>query len=79
MFYKLIDENTIKSAPNPLSINGKDVFTNSEEILNKQGYFKLKITDYPQDGNVYEPKYILEDNNILQYWLKIDEAGEMLE
>ena len=77
MFYKLINENTIKSAPNPLSVNGKDVFTNSEEILNAEGYFKLRIADYPQDGNVYEPKYILEDNIIIQDWVKVEE-GEVV-
>lgn len=77
MFYKLIDENTIKSAPNPLSIDGKDVFTNSEEILNIQGYFKLKPLEYPQDGEIYEPKYRLEDNIIIQDWVKLEE-GEVV-
>ena len=79
MFYKLIDENTVKSVPNPLSVNGKDVFTNSEEILNAQGYFKLETSEYPQDGSIYEPRYTLEGNVIVQYWVKIEEAGDRIE
>ena len=75
MFYKLVDEKRIKSAPNPLLIDGNDVFTTSEEIFNTQGYFKLEISEYPQDGDVYEPQYRLEDNIIVQFWVKIEESG----
>lgn len=72
MFYKFIDENTIKKAPKPLKIGGKDVFTNSEEIHNEQGYFKLLGTEYPQDEKYYESKYILEDNVIRQVWVEVE-------
>lgn len=70
MFYKLINETTIKKAPNPLKINGKDIFTNSEEIHNKFGYYKLQHTEMPQDGKIYEPRYTLEGNAIVQSWVE---------
>ena len=72
MFYKFIDENTIKLAPHPLSIDGRDVFTNDEKIYNEQGYFRLKSAEYPQDDNIYECKYVLKDNVIVQSWENIE-------
>lgn len=72
MFYKFIDESTIKRAPKPLSINGKDVFTNSEEIHNENGYFRLVVIDYPQDEKTYKPIYTMKDNTIVQGWLETD-------
>ena len=69
MFYKFIDENTIEIAPKPLKIDGKDVFTNSEEIYNEQGYFKLIQADYPQDDKFYMPVYELKNNAIVQDWV----------
>lgn len=68
MFYKIINETTIKKAPKPLKIDGKDVFTNSEKIHNEQGYFRLIQAEYPQDDNFYFPKYKLEGNVIVQEW-----------
>ncbi len=72
MFYKLIDENTIRKAPKPLKIGGKDVFTNSEKIHNEQGYYKVVKTEYPQDEKYYESKYLLEDNTIRQVWVEVE-------
>ena len=72
MFYSFIDENTIKRAPRPLNIDGKDVFTNSEKIHNKQGYFKLVEADYPQDDKNYKPTYSLQDNVIVQAWTEVE-------
>ena len=69
MFYKYINENTIKIAPNPLVIDGKHIFTNSEEIYNENGYYKLVQTEYPQDEKSYEVKYVLKDNAIHQLWV----------
>lgn len=68
MFYKLINENTIKRAQKPLKINGKDVFTNSEQIHNEQGYYRLVQTEYPQDMKNYEPIYQKQGNTIIQSW-----------
>ena len=72
MFYKLIDQNTIRKAPRPLNIGGKDVFTNSEEIHNNQGYYRLINTEYPQDEKAYQPIYSLENNIIVQGWVEIE-------
>ncbi len=81
MFYKLIDQNTIRKAPKPLNIGGKDVFTNSEEIHNEQGYYRLVNTEYPQDEKAYQPIYSLENNVIVQGWdvVEITEIEELPE
>lgn len=70
MFYALINETTIKKAPNPLKINGKDIFTNNEKIHNDNGYFKLIQAEYPQDDKFYFSKYKLEGNVIVQEWVE---------
>lgn len=72
MFYKFIDQNTIRKAPRPLNIGGKDVFTNSEEIHNSQGYYRLINTEYPQDEKAYQPIYSLENNAIVQGWVEVE-------
>ena len=69
MFYQFINETTIKKAPKPLKIDGKDVFTNSEQIHNEQGYFRLLTSDYPQDDNFYFPKYKQIGTLIVQEWV----------
>ncbi len=73
MFYKFINENTIETAPKPLKIDGKDIFTNSEEIYNGQGYFKLIQEEYPQDDKFYISTYELRDNVIFQSWVLAEE------
>ena len=72
MFYKFIDQNTIRKAPKPLNIGGKDVFTNSEEIHNSQGYYRLVNTEYPQYEKAYQPIYSLENNVIVQGWVEVE-------
>ena len=72
MYYQLVNETSIKKAPIPLVIDGKDVFTNDEKIYNSQGYFALTSADYPNDKKNYTSKYILKDNNILQVWEEIE-------
>lgn len=74
MFYKIIDENTIKKAPKPLKIGGKDVFTNSEEVYNGQGYYRLIYTKYPQDNKTYKPTYMLENNVIVKGWVETEDT-----
>ena len=71
MFYQFINETTIKKAPIPLKIGGKDVFTNSEQIHNGQGYYRLIQTDYPQDDKYYEARYELQQNVIVQSWVEV--------
>mgnify|MGYP003291412151 CR=1 FL=1 len=72
MFYKFIYQNTIRKAPRPLNIGGKDVFTNSEKIHNSQGYYRLINTEYPQDEKAYQPIYSLENNAIVQGWVEFE-------
>lgn len=70
MFYKLIDEKTVEKASNPLCIDGKHIFTNSKEVFNENGFYKLVNTEYPQDDKYYESKYVLQDNIIVQTWVE---------
>lgn len=70
MFFKLINATTIQKAPKPLKIDGKDVFTNSEQIHNEQGYFRLLTSDYPQDDKYYQPKYRQQGLYIIQDWVE---------
>ena len=76
MFYKFINENTIRKAPIPLNIDGKDVFTNSENIHNQQGYYAIKTTDCPQNEKSYRPIYELKDNLIIQKWEEVEVEGD---
>ena len=71
MFYQFINEQTIKKAPKPLKIGGKDVFTNNEQIHNEQGYFRLLTSEYPQDEKHYEARYELQGNVIVQSWVEV--------
>lgn len=71
MFYKFVDETTIKRAPNPLKVNGKDIFTNSEKTHNENGYYRLVEAEYPQDEKCYEPRYTKQGNEIVQSWVEV--------
>ncbi len=70
MFYKLINETTIKKAPKPLKIDDRAVFTNSEQIHNEQGYYRLLTSDYPQDDKYYKAKYKQIGTLIIQEWVE---------
>lgn len=74
MFYKIIDENTIQKAPKLLKIVGKDIFTNSKEIYNEQGYYRLIDTEYPQNDKTYKPTYKLDNGVIIQGWVETQDA-----
>lgn len=76
MFYKYINEDTIKIAPNPLVVNDTHIFTNSEEIYNENGYYRLVQTEYPDDEKYYEIQYVLEDNIIRQVWVESKEIEQ---
>ncbi len=80
MFFKIIDKYTVEKAPNPLKIDGKDVFTNSEETHNSLDYFKVVETEYPKDDKAYRPIYTLGENAILREWeeLVVNEVEEEL-
>lgn len=71
MFFKIIDKYTVKKTPRPLKIDGKDVFTTSEEIHNGQGYFRVENAEYPNDDKAYRPVYKMGDNAILQTWEEV--------
>lgn len=71
MFFKLIDNQTVEKAPRPLKIEGKDVFTTSEEIHNGQGFYRVEASDYPEDDKNYKPIYEMGDNVILQTWEEV--------
>ena len=79
MFFKIIDNYTVEKAPRPLKIDGKDVFTTSEEIHNEQGFYKVVNAEYPQDEKAYRPIYTMGEGVILQEWEEIvvnEEANE---
>ena len=71
MFFKIIDNYTIEKAPRPLKIEGKDVFTTSEEIHARLGFYKVVETDYPNDEKAYRPIYTMGEGVILQTWEEI--------
>lgn len=75
-FYELITRTQIKSAPRPLRIDGKDIFTTDETIYNENGYYRLEQEPYPKDEtHYYNPYYELIDNVIWQKW----EQGNLIE
>lgn len=74
MFFKLIDKYTVEKAPRPLKIEGKDVFTTSEEIHNEQGFYRVVNAEYPNDEKAYRPIYKIVENAILQEWEEIPES-----
>ena len=71
MFFKLTDNNTIEKAPRPLKIEGKDVFTTSEEIHATLGFYKVVESEYPNDDRVYTPIYAMGDGAIFQTWEEV--------
>ena len=73
MFYKIIDENTLEKFVNPLKVDGKHIFTNSEEVLNSNGYYKVIMTPYPEEeeeNTYFVSKYAVMDNMIYRIWEK---------
>lgn len=81
MFYRLVDERTIEKVSNPLCVNGRHIFTNSEKVFNENGYYKLQTAEYPQDDKLYESNYTLQDNIIIQNWVEVElpEVDEILD
>lgn len=71
MFFKLKDNNTVEKAPRPLKIDGKDVFTTSEETHNKQGFYRVVNAEYPNDKKAYRPIYTMGEGVILQSWEEV--------
>jgi hypothetical protein len=76
MFFKIIDKYTVVKTPRPLKIEGKDVFTTSEEIHNEQGYFRVENAEYPNDDKAYRPIYKIGEGAILQEWEEIPSEAE---
>lgn len=72
MFYKLLDEYTVEKFKNPLRVEGKHIFTNSEKILNENGYYRVVIDEQPEiileENQYWNNKYIVIDNIIHKIW-----------
>ena len=79
MFFKIIDKYTVEKAPRPLKIEGKDVFTTSEEIHKEQGFYKVVNAEYPNDSKPYRPIYTMGEGAIMQTWeeMAMDEVNEV--
>ena len=71
MFFKLNNDNTVEKAPRPLKIEGKDVFTTSEEIHNEHGFYRVVNAEYPNNNKAYRPIYTMGDGVILQTWEEV--------
>lgn len=72
MFYKLVDEYTIEKFKNPLRVEGKHIFTNSEKILNENGYYRVVMDEQPEtileENQYWNNKYVVIDNIIHKIW-----------
>ena len=77
MFFKIIDKHTVEKAHRPLKLDGKDVFTTSEEIHNEQGFYRVVNAEYPNDEKAYRPIYTMGDGVILQTWEEIENTEEL--
>lgn len=71
MFFKLIDKYTVEKAPRPLKIEGKDVFTNSEQTHNEQGFYRVVNAEYPEGEKAYRPVYTMGEGAITQTWEEV--------
>lgn len=69
-FAKSEDGISLKFAPSEFDYEGVHYnATNSEEIYNAMGYFRLERTEAPsKDGFYFTPFYELENNVLLQKW-----------
>jgi len=75
-YFELINRNTIKPAPNPLRIDGRDIITTYEAVYNANGYYRVEREPYPDDTEyICTPYYELKNNVITQKW----EQGEKIE
>ena len=69
-FAKSEDGISLEFAPSEFEFNGvRYNATNSEEVYNKIGYFRLERTEAPtKDGFYYVPFYEEENGALLQKW-----------
>ena len=69
-FAKSIDGISLEFAPSEFDFGGVHYnATNSEEIYNAIGYFRIKRTDAPiKDGFYFTPFYEIEGNVLLEKW-----------
>lgn len=71
MFYRIIDEQTLEKFKNPLRVDNRHIFTNNEEILNANGYYKVIRNPQPEEAKentYYISKYVVIDNMIHKVW-----------
>ena len=66
LFVKIIDRVTIQEAPSVFE--GKIGFSNSEQLCNKEGFYKL--IEVEKTGNV--ACYEQQNNTVIQSWVTID-------
>jgi hypothetical protein len=80
-FAKSIDGISLEFAPSEFDYEGVHYnATNSEEIYNAMGYFRLERTEAPsKDGFYFTPFYELENNVLLQKWEEHENPPEEVE
>lgn len=69
-FAKSKDGISLEFAPSEFDYEGVHYnATNSEEIYNAIGYFRLERTEAPsKEGFYFTPFYVVEDNVLVQKW-----------
>lgn len=74
-FAKSDDGIFLEFAPSEFDFNGvRYNATNSEEVYNKIGYFRIERTEAPsKDGFYFTPFYELENNVLVQKWEEHEE------
>lgn len=65
MFGMLINGN-LKELKMPIRNDGKDIFTNDEQIIRQNGYKEVVYTEMPIDAETYHWKET--DTQIIQVW-----------
>ncbi|MBQ5897344.1 MAG: hypothetical protein IIW81_02640 [Oscillospiraceae bacterium] len=77
-FAKSEDGISLEFAPSEFDFNGvRYNATNSEEVYNKIGYFRLERTEAPvKDGFYYVPFYEEENGALLQKWKEHENPKE---
>ena len=66
LFVKIIDKVTIQEAPSVF--DGKIGFSNSEQLCNKEGFYKL--IEVEKTGNI--ACYEQQNNTVIQSWVTVD-------
>ena len=74
MSFGKIENGELKLLKMPLKIDGKDVFTNDESIILKNGYKPIEYTlPEEKDGLFPVPKFKEQESKIVQEWEYVKE------